>query len=165
MCEEDLECVRAWRNHPEVNRYMFQRAPVTAEAHAKWFANSQGLSSRHLLIYEMDGPAGFVQFNRIGEAGVAEWGFYLAPEVPRGSGYGLGVAALDHGFRALDFHKVFGQVLARNERSLQFHRRLGFVQEGVLREHHPQEGGYQDVHCFGLLRTEWSPSSGASISP
>jgi RimJ/RimL family protein N-acetyltransferase len=33
-------------------------------------------------------------------------------------------------------------------------RRVGFVEEGVLRSRHPCRGEYRDVRCFSLLRGE-----------
>ena len=52
---------------------------------------------------------------------------------------------------------VCGQVLASNTASLAFHRRLGFAEEGVLRQQHRSADGahYHDVLCFGLLRADW----------
>ncbi len=48
-------------------------------------------------------------------------------------------------------------MLASNTASLAFHRRLGFTEEGVLRQQHRGADGahYHDVHCFGLLRADW----------
>jgi RimJ/RimL family protein N-acetyltransferase len=68
-------------------------------------------------------------------------------------------AALARAFGTEQLHKVCGQVLAVNTASLAFHRRLGFAEEGVLRQQHrsggPGGAHYHDVHCFGLLRADW----------
>jgi RimJ/RimL family protein N-acetyltransferase len=86
---------------------------------------------------------------------MADWGFYRAPEAPNGSGLRMGRAALDWAFETLSLHKLCGQVIADNPRSLAFHRKLGFQLEGVLREQYHDGTHYFDVHCFGLLRHEW----------
>lgn len=52
-------------------------------------------------------------------------------------------------------HKLCGQVLDCNVRSLGFHERLGFSQEGVLRQLHFEGQRYHDVICLGLLLSEW----------
>ena len=82
----------------------------------------------------------------------------LAPDAPKGSGRQLGRAALNHAFRQLKFHKVCGQALAYNQRSIQFHQSLGFEQEGILRDQHFDGERYHHVICFGLLSHEWQPN-------
>jgi UDP-4-amino-4,6-dideoxy-N-acetyl-beta-L-altrosamine N-acetyltransferase len=52
-------------------------------------------------------------------------------------------------------HKLCGQALAFNERSIRFHQNLGFRREGVLRQQHFDGEQYHDVVCFGLLASEW----------
>ncbi len=94
---------------------------------------------------------GFVQFSGVAPGGIADWGFYAAPEARKGSGSKLGVAALGFAFETLGLHKVCGQALDFNEASIRFHLRLGFQQEGVLREQKRIGGKYHDLICFGLL--------------
>ena len=86
---------------------------------------------------------------------IADWGFYVDPDGPKGQGMALGRSVLSFGFVELQLHRVTGQVLDSNIRSIKFHNRLGFTAEGKLRSHHPTEIGYQDVHLFGLLGHEW----------
>ena len=111
-------------------------------------------SSRHLLLAEEAGcPFGFVNIQlRDAVAHRAEWGFYLSPEAPRGSGQALGLAALAYAFDELKVHKLCGEALSSNRRSRNFHERLGFVQEAHLRDHH-FDG--QTYYC--LLYTSPSP--------
>lgn len=52
-------------------------------------------------------------------------------------------------------HKLCGQVLAGNERSVRFHEALGFVREGELREQQLDGQEYRNLICFGLLRSEY----------
>lgn len=160
MTTDDLDMVRTWRNHPDIARHMLNSERIHADDHAAWFARSLELPHRHLLIYSIDTPCGFVQFNAIDPKGrIAEWGFYLAPEAPRGTGQSLGRCALNYAFDKIDLHKVFGQVLGSNQRSLRFHERLGFAVEGILREQHIRQGDFEDLHCYGLLQREWRERS------
>lgn len=166
MVQADLALVLRWRNHPEVRRHMLSRHEITSDEHQRWFERSLQDSRRHLLIFELDRqPLGFVNFTELASAGIADWGFYAAPDAPRGSGQRLGQAALAHGFTQLKFHKVCAQVLAQNERSLRFHRALGFQQEGVLRDQHFDGVHYHHLVCFGLLRDEWPPGRPTQENP
>ena len=161
MMEADLERVLAWRNDPEVRRFMYTSHEITPEEHRRWFERVNSQPGVNLLIYEAAGtPQGFMNIHMTQCPRVADWGFYLAPEAPRGSGMALGEAALDYAFTQLNFHKVCGQALGFNERSIRFHEKLGFRREGVLREQHYDGRVYQDVICFGILATEWRNGNG-----
>jgi RimJ/RimL family protein N-acetyltransferase len=70
-------------------------------------------------------------------------------------GRALGNATLHYGFIELGLHKICGQALDFNERSIRFHERLGFKQEGVLQDQHYDGQNYHAVVCFGLLAEEW----------
>lgn len=157
LTEADLPLVRSWRNHPAVRGVMFSTHPITEAEHQAWFERQRSDPTRRLWLYEdaQGQPAGFIHFSSVAPGGVAEWGFYAAPGAPRGTGSALCSAGLERVFRAEQVHKVCGQVLAGNAASLALHRRLGFAEEGRLRQQHRAGTVYHDVLCFGLLATEW----------
>lgn len=156
MNEGDVEMVRSWRNHPDVRKFMYTTHVVSRDEHADWFDRCSKDPDRHLLIFERDGKAsGFTGLHRIAAGEIAEWGFYVAPGALPGSGAKMGCRVLDHAFENLQFHKLCGQAIAFNERSSDFHVKLGFRREGVLIEQHHDGRQYHDVHCFGLLANEW----------
>ncbi|MCE8038919.1 UDP-2,4-diacetamido-2,4,6-trideoxy-beta-L-altropyranose hydrolase [Halomonas sp. MCCC 1A11062] len=163
MEEHDLERVLAWRNHPDVRRFMYTQRMITLDEHLTWFERARQTPERHLLIYEQDGqPLGVVNLNVVDtQARRAEWGFYLAPDAPRGSGQGLGRCTLYYAFATLGLNKLCGEVLADNQRSLHFHERLGFRREATLRDHFHDGSAYHNVIGFGLLADEWYDSQGA----
>lgn len=156
MTVQDLGLVLSWRNHPEVRRYMYMQHEISLEEHANWFTRASQDPQKHLLVFEVDDrPLGFVKIQLIASGGIADWGFYLAPDAPRGTGRKLGSSTLRYVFEFAKLHKLCGQVLAFNERSIQFHLSLGFEREGILRHQHFNGQQYQDVVCFGLLASEW----------
>lgn len=160
MTEADLPVVLDWRNHPNVRRYMFTQHEIGLDEHRNWFAKAKEDPSRRLLIVEEASQSiGYVQFGRVAKFGVADWGFYVRPEAPKGTGIKLGIAALNYAFRALMLHKVCGQAIEYNKASIAFHQRLGFSLEGVLRDQECIEGSYWNLHCFGLLAQEWKPEN------
>ena len=156
MTDADLERVWGWRNHPDISRYMYTQHEITLDEHCRWFAKASGDPTRHLLIYEDHAiPLGFINLHQIGNGGIADWGFYAAPDAPKGTGYALGRAAINYAFGIAGFHKISAQALSYNERSIRFHASLGFQREGVLREQHFDGKQYHDVVFFGLLASEW----------
>jgi RimJ/RimL family protein N-acetyltransferase len=76
----------------------------------------------------------------------------------------LGQTALDHAFNQLRLHKVCGQALASNQKSIRMHLSLGFQAEGILREQYSNGTTRQDIHCFGLLAHEWASLEGEARS-
>ena len=156
MADADVELVLAWRNHMEVRRFMYAQHEITLNEHQRWFEDTRQDPHKHLLIFEADNQAlGFVRFSEIISNGIAEWGFYMAPDARKGYGRELGRTAMDHAFNHIKLHKVCGQVLANNERSIHFHQSLGFQQEGILHDQHFDGESYHHVICFGLLSDEW----------
>lgn len=161
MTLNDLDVVLAWRNHPDIRRYMYTQHEISIEEHRAWFERTSKDSHKHLLVFEIDEkPQGFVNVTELSSSGVADWGFYIAPDAVKGTGLQLGVAALEYAFNKLNLHKVCGQALAFNERSIKFHHSLGFQQEGILRDQHYNGESYYAVICFGLLSNEWQSDNG-----
>ena len=164
MTEVDLAVVLEWRNDPRVRNFLFDPDLIKSDGHAAWFDKAHQDLGRHLqLVCQGSDPFGFVQFtvNRFNK--VADWGFYVDPKGPIGLVAMLGPVALDYGFNTLGLHRVCGQVLEENTRSMAFHSKLGFTKEGVLRSDHFTDKGYQDVVLFDLMRTEWARSTHGRI--
>lgn len=157
MISADIEQVLSWRNQPEVRNYMLTQHEITLDEHRQWYErNSQDPMRSLLIIEEGEILLGFVQFKSVAPGDIADWGFYAAPGVPKGSGNKIGATALNYAFQELELHKVCGQAMEFNEASIRFHRKLGFQQEGVLRQQHQIDSTYHDLICFGLLHDEWS---------
>lgn len=160
MTHADLEQVLAWRNHEEVRRYMYTQHEISLVEHTRWLERASKDPSRHLLVFESNAaPLGFINLHQIAPGGVADWGFYAAPDAPKGTGRQLGHAAIQYAFTQVGLHKLCGQALAYNERSIKFHLNHGFQQEGVLRDQHFDGQSYHDVVCFGLLAPEWQANN------
>lgn len=156
MNHDDLSMVLAWRNHPDVRRFMFTQHEIALHEHQQWFAKVSQDATRCLLIVENElEPIGFVQFNNVSVGGVADWGFYASPTAPKGSGRLLGTLSLTYAFEELQLHKVCGQAIESNDASIGFHKSLGFAVEGALRDQQRIQGTYHTLICFGLLAHEW----------
>lgn len=159
----DLAQMLTWRNQPQIRACMLTQHEISHTEHQQWFERSSQDPMRLLLIVEEAGlPLGFVGFSGVEIGAIATWGFYAAPDGEKGAGTKIGSTALEFAFSTLALHKVCGQALAFNEASIHMHQKLGFRQEGVLKQQHKMAHGYHDIVCFGLLREEWNPESGNS---
>lgn len=157
MTAADLQSVLSLRNHAEIRRYMLTQHEISIEEHTSWFERASQNPGIELLVFELDKTCcGFVQFKQTNYDGVADWGFYVAPDAIKGTGRKLGMAALTYAFRKEKLHKICGQALHWNQPSIEFHKSLGFTKEGTLRNQHFDGTAYHDLICFGILRDEWA---------
>ena len=58
-------------------------------------------------------------------------------------------------FLELRFNKAMATVYAFNRASLEMHRKLGFVEEGCLRQNLFTDGRYHDEYLFGMTAAEF----------
>jgi RimJ/RimL family protein N-acetyltransferase len=88
----------------------------------------------------------------------AEFGISIGERDCWGSGYGTAAARLvvDHAFNRLNLHRVFLRVFSHNERAIASYKKLGFIEEGRLRQHQWREDGWVDTLYMGLLRDEFN---------
>ena len=87
----------------------------------------------------------------------AEVGISLHPSA-RGHGYGTDALRLvvEFGFVRRNLHRIHLTTLATNTGALTCYQRVGFVEEGRLRESAWVRGEYIDEVRMGLLRSEWA---------
>lgn len=159
LTEADLPMVLTWRNHLSVRTFMLTQHEISLQEHRSWFESVKNDKNRkQMLVFDGSEPIGFVQFNPVSAGGIANWGFYARPDAPKGSGTKLGNAALTYAFQDLGLHKVCGQAIESNAASIAFHQKLGFIEEGRLRDQQQINGRYQTLVCFGLLANDWYES-------
>jgi UDP-4-amino-4,6-dideoxy-N-acetyl-beta-L-altrosamine N-acetyltransferase len=156
--ESDLPIILAWRNSPRIRMAMFNEDIITLEEHQKWFQRIQSDPNAIYLIFEIGSfPVGTVNFTSIDRKNQrCLWGFYIGLEdLPKGTGFRMGCLALDYAFELLNMRKICGEVLANNLPSRNFHRKLGFSEEGHFKEHVLKGDTYHDVVLFSLLKNDW----------
>ena len=153
---KDLTTILAWRNHDDIRKWMVNTSIIDYEDHLEWFMRNRSHSDRHFFVFEyQEQLEGYVSFQKIENSRAYEWGFYIKPNTKKGMGVLLGEVSLEFAFRQLNIAKIFGQVLSFNQKSIKFHQKLGFSQEGVLRKHFIDERGEFDMFQFGILQSEW----------
>lgn len=120
----------------------------------KQFADRMGLTTGILYHGELAGVVGFNQFdwtNNIGKIG-----YWL------GTGFeGKGIMTravggiIDYGFYSLDLNRIEIRAAYANQKSRAIPERLGFVQEGQIRQAEWLYNHYVDHVVYGMLTNEW----------
>jgi len=110
-----------------------------------------------IVPHGSDTPVGIFQVRSLEPAfGTAEWGFALASEC-WGTGMFRDGAALviDFAFDVLGVHRLEARAALKNGRGNGALRKLGAVQEGVLRRSFLRNGEYLDQALWTILQDEW----------
>lgn len=163
LAETDVDDILRWVNDPEIvgNIAAFSGHAFTREQELTYVR--QILSSRSDVVWSIVetatgrylGQTGLHQLHD--RSKVARLACIIALRGDMGRGYGSAAirAVLDHAFGPLGLHKVWLMVFATNARGRRIYGRVGFVEEGVLREEYFHQGGWHDMVRMSLLAREW----------
>lgn len=139
-------------------------ADLAARIEAARLERLDGRGICFTLLRDKDtSPAGLVRVREMERgSGSAEWEFVLAPE-HWGGGLFFAAAPLviDFAFDVLGVSRLEARVSVHNGRGNGALRKIGAVQEGVLRQSLQQEKGWVDQALWTLLRADWYRRTGA----
>jgi len=161
----DISHFLKWFNDPEVIQYLDMYLPMTEMAEEKFIeelATTRARSDVILVIEAIEGAS----TKPIGNCGLhginskdnhATFGIVIGEKDYWNKGYGTEAARLliNYGFQQLNLHRISSSVVTFNERSIKFHKKLGFQEEGRRRQATFKNGQYHDHVQFGLLKEEW----------
>jgi len=158
----------AWRNQPEVARWMYSDHLITEDEHRRFMDTALSDPARRYWIIEMDGaPVGLANLADISPTHrKASWAYYLADPATRGQGVGafVEVFVLDYVFRELGLNKLCCEVLVENEAVWKMHEGFGFTREALFRAHVWKGGAPRDVVGLGILAEDWARARPASVA-
>lgn len=155
--EEDIEFIRDTYNLPEVRKFLSYRRPANFEQEKDFFENVVcGDEQVNLAICRDEEMMGLVSLIPKDE-GVQEVGIWINPEY-HGEGYGTEASRLiiGYAFRELNVHKVTARAYETNKPSQKIWEKLGFTQEGEMREQVYTDGEWRDTFYYGILEEEWN---------
>jgi UDP-4-amino-4,6-dideoxy-N-acetyl-beta-L-altrosamine N-acetyltransferase len=130
--QKDLKLVLEWRNADHIRPFMNNDDFIQLEDHYRWFESVEKDASKLVkLCFYKEKPIGLVHFSQINPKNkTCEWGFYIGDKnCPRWSGKIMGILALDFLFNDRHIRKLCAQVLDFNNKSLSYHKKLGFTKE------------------------------------
>jgi RimJ/RimL family protein N-acetyltransferase len=168
LAESDLDDVMTWVNDPDVvgNFGWFTGTPITREAEAAYLARAcaacQAPTGSERVFTVRDAGDG----RYLGQVGlhqihwpsrVARIALIIAHKTDHGRGYGSAAlrALVTHAFQVEKLHKLWMMFFRTNGRTRHLAEKLGFVEEGVLREEYLYKGGYHDMVRVSLLEREF----------
>jgi RimJ/RimL family protein N-acetyltransferase len=156
-------CVRAFRDDPDLGRLIgVERDPDEAGLRERISRQQERAAEGariHLAIADADSDVfwGSMSLHSFDwHSRRAEVGFWLVPAA-RGRGVASAAVtlALSWAFETYDLLRMEMTTTPENPAVPVLARRLGFIEEGVLRARNVERGKRVDIMWFGLLREEW----------
>lgn len=164
----DLERYVEWVNDPEVRAGLEFFLPMSSDEEQAWYEASleRDPEERPFAIDFRLGDdwihvGGCGLFNFDHPARRAELGIMIGDKTRWGQGIGLDAmeTLLRFAFDNLNLNRVFLRVFDHNVRAQNLYRKLGFKEEGRLRQDIYHDGDYRDTILMGMLRGEWDERS------
>ena len=163
----DKEFIFKQFSDPEVTRYLVDDEPMTSIENAEemidfYTGPEASTRNRWIIIRKSDnepiGTCGYHIWNK--KDNICETGYDLSPAY-WGKGYMTEAMrrVITTGFEDMGLNRIQAFVDVRNTRSANLALRLGFTQEGIIRDRHFFRGEYYDHYCFSLLKREWGLKS------
>ena len=158
----DAQHLQPWLNDLEITRGMTPYRPISLEAE-EGFIGAMGKTDRDVILGIVDratdalvGATGLHEIDQ--QARNAQLGIFIGNKTAHGMGFGSEATRLivSYGFDTLNLNRVWLRVYENNPRAQRIYEKIGFVKEGVLRQHAYREGRYLDVIVMGVLRDEWT---------
>ena len=131
---------------------------ISPEEHKAWFEKLKGQKTATYMVFEFHAkPVGLIYFTDIDlKNSKCRWGFYLGQEdLPRGTGTAMGFLGIEYVFEKLGIRKLCGEAFAFNRASIEFHKKLGFDQEGTFVKHILRNDIFEDVILLALFNQSW----------
>jgi RimJ/RimL family protein N-acetyltransferase len=131
--------------------------PFPFESHVRWFEGKlTDPRTRLWTVLWEERPAGMMGLTEIDHRQqTAELAWVYVEPGARGCGSAAVREVLRLGFRELNLHRIHLSVLAGNARAMRCYAKVGFREEGRLREAVFKDGERRDLVLMALLRPEF----------
>ncbi len=161
IVERDVDAMMDWVNDPAVTRnFAGMSRTITREEELAYVRSMRSSSADRLYVAEdLDG-------RYVGNGGIHKiyWpaangrlGLVIGDRARHGQGYGQEVLRLlcTLAFEHLQLHKVWIVHYGDNGRMLHLCKKLGFLEEGVLRDEYFHQDAWHDMLRHSLLRGDY----------
>ena len=156
-CDSEVkENIRKIRNKDFIRKAMYSENIISVEEHAHWLKNIDDEKNLYFAISVNDLTTGMVSFNFIDKHHKkTDWAFYLNDTSPKGLGAAIEFWALDYAFNKLGMKKLNCEVIEKNIRVVEMHKKFGFIEEGFRRSNIVKETDRQGIYFLGITENEW----------
>jgi len=163
ITDQSREYLREWLPWVDQTKTI-KDSQAFIQLNSQMYLDRIGLTAGIFYKNELVGVAGF---NRIDwENKIGYIGYWLASDYQdRGIMTRVVHALIDYAFHHYDLNRIDIRTATGNKKSQAIPERLGFTNEGTLRQAEWLYDHFVDHFVYGLLKNEWNPSSKKQIFP
>lgn len=159
--ESDIPLTTKWINDPQISDIMGYLPVKSLYSQLQWYRNSLQKDDRYvfaiidLKTHEHIGNVGLGNIDYVHRH--CMFSIFIAEEANRSKGIGTEAThlILKFAFEKLNMNKVYLRTSERFVEAINMYLKLGFVKEGVMREHYYTNGIYEDKIIYSLLKSEY----------
>lgn len=168
---QDSQVLLNMRNAESVRCNFPSDSLITESEHSKWIKKVLNTPYRAQWLIKaktISTTVGSVWLEEIDLANShAEFGFYLSDTSQRNNGVSLEAEyrVLEYAFETLGINKVYCETLGSNLKVSRMHSRLGFLTDGIFRQHVSRNNSRYDLVHQSLVRNEFYSKTRPRILP
>ena len=160
----DLEKLRKWRNLPEYRKFFREYQEINADMQKKWY-EAKVVNDNATLMFairdigtkELLGCCGLCYINWVHRH--SDLSLYIGKDEVYIDDEGIAEEScqllFDYAFGELGLNKIWTEIYDFDEKKFDLYLKLGFTQDGLLREQYFYGGEWHDSRMMSLLRKEW----------
>jgi RimJ/RimL family protein N-acetyltransferase len=156
---EDLPRNVEWLNDPDVMAYFGPLEPMSLADEERWFESQMQQSNvRNFSIYCEGEHVGSAGYSRIDwRERSAEVGLFIGNKELWNRNIGTDVMStlVQFGFEQMNLHRICLRVYEENVRAIACYQKVGFQQEGKMRDASFRHGRYHHILWMSILEDEY----------
>ena len=159
--KNDIERTTQWVNSPEISEIMGYLPVMSLESQYDYYENLKNDKNRFIFsicLIENDihiGNVGLGNIDYISRHAMFSIFIYDEKFRSRGLGTEAIILCLDFAFKKLNLNKVYLRVSPNSEKAIKSYLKIGFIKEGLLRQHYYSNGTYKDKGIYSILKDEY----------
>jgi [ribosomal protein S5]-alanine N-acetyltransferase len=157
LMDSDLDRTWEWLHRYDVYSKIGVLVPFTKEQQRQWFADLQGCKMKIVfaVCHKVDcAHIGNVSLDMINlYHRNARLSIFIADKALRGKGFGTEAIKLltQYAFSIQNLHKIWCKTDIGNSEVHRFYEKLGFRQEGLLKDHEIKDGIFVDKVLYAMF--------------
>lgn len=161
--DSDTPDILRWRNDAEATKFLCSHTGLSAGEHAKWLSSLVSNDTRidfTIISKEMHQPIGTINLSSIDYKNQkAEYGILIGEKSQWGKGYAHEASdlILNYAFNDMNLKRIYLKVLEDNIGAVKLYKKIGFVEEGLLRNDVYKNGKFNHVMVMSVIFDEWVP--------
>jgi RimJ/RimL family protein N-acetyltransferase len=158
----DYLIITKWINDPKVTQFLSAYLPAMEEDEKEWIERVRREMSKQVVVMILvDGvPIGTMGLHNIDHRQcTATSGALIGEKSYWGKGYGTEAKKLllEYAFNTLNLRKVYSEVIAFNERSINYSLTCGYKEEARLKKHYFAKGKCWDQIILSVTKEDFKP--------